>query len=308
MEIALEQVELRYGRHAALQGIDLAMSEGVWGLLGPNGAGKSTLMKIVATLLVPRRGRVRVGPWRLPDEQHEVRRRLGYLPQEFGLPGNLSGREYLRYAAAIKGAPAAEADRLLAAVSLEEAGRRHIRGYSGGMKQRLAIAQALLGDPDLLLVDEPTAGLDPEQRTSLRTLLAQRRAGRVTLFSTHVVADLAQVADRVVVLHRGQVRFVGTLDELAARAEGRVWTLEAQPEAPCPPGAAVLAERVHDGRLRRRLLADTRPHPEAEPAVPTLEEGYLSVIPFGGQAPSAARPAKVRVAGSAEVTAARGGR
>jgi ABC-type multidrug transport system ATPase subunit len=159
---------------------------------------------------------------------------LGYLPQEFGLPGNLSGREYLRYAAAMKGAPATEADRLLAEVGLEEVGGRHIRGYSGGMKQRLGIAQALLGDPDLLLVDEPTAGLDPEQRTHLRNLLARRRAGRVTLFSTHVVADLAQVADHVIVLHRGQVRFVGTLDELAAQAEGQVWTLETQAGAPCP--------------------------------------------------------------------------
>ncbi len=299
MEIALEHVELRYGRHVALQGINLAMDEGVWGLLGPNGAGKSTLMKIVATLLVPRRGCVRVGPWRLPREQHEVRRRLGYLPQEFGLPGDLSGREYLHYAAAIKGAPAAEADRLLAEVGLEEAGRRRIRGYSGGMKQRLAIAQALLGDPDLLLVDEPTAGLDPEQRTHLRTLLAHRRAGRVTLFSTHVLADLAQVADRVVVLHRGQVRLVGTLDELAARAEGQVWTLEVPPQVPCPLGATVLAERMHDGRMVRRLLARTRPHPEAEPAVPTLEDGYLSVISGSAKGHKTAGAAKEIAAGAA---------
>ena len=279
MQIALEDLEMRYGRQVALRGVNLVLDEGVTGLLGPNGAGKSTLMKIVATLLVPQKGRVRVGGWSLPREQHEVRCHLGYLPQEFGLPGNLSGREYLRYAAAMKGAPKAEADRLLAEVGLEGAGGRHIRGYSGGMKQRLAIAQALLGDPDLLLVDEPTAGLDPEQRARLRNLLARHRPGRITLFSTHVVADLAQVADRVVVLHRGQVRFVGTLDELAAQAEGRVWTLEAWPEAPCPAGATVLAERLQQGRLVRRLLAAMRPHPEARPAEPTPEEGYLTVVP-----------------------------
>lgn len=287
MQITLEDVEQRYGRQVALQGVNLTMEEGVWGLLGPNGAGKSTLMKVLATLLVPRRGAVRIGLWRLPGQQHEVRRRLGYLPQEFGLPGNLSGREYLRYAAAMKGVPGAEADRLLAEVGLEEAGGRWIRGYSGGMKQRLAIAQALLGDPDLLIVDEPTAGLDPEQRTRLRTLLARRREGRTTLFSTHVVADLAQVADRVAVLHRGQVRFVGTLTGLAAQAEGCVWALAGPPGAPCPMGAELLAERRQAGQVERRLLARAQPHPEARPAEPTAEEGYLCVI---AQSAAAAQP------------------
>jgi ABC-2 type transport system ATP-binding protein len=278
MKITIENLELRYGRQPALQGVSLDLDEGVWGLLGPNGAGKSTLMKVLATLLVPNRGRVQAGPWRLPRDQHELRCRLGYLPQEFGLPGNLSGREYLRYAAAVKGVPEPEAERLLAVVGLEEAAGRWIRGYSGGMKQRLGIAQALLGDPDLLIVDEPTAGLDPEQRTRLRTLLTQRRAGRTTLFSTHVVADLEQVADRVVVLHRGQVRFVGTLDGLAAQAEGRVWTLEAPAQAPCPAGAAIISERSLGGRLVRRFLAGAPPHPAARPAEPAPEEGYLLVI------------------------------
>ncbi len=291
MNITIQDLELRYGRLVALEGVSLEFDEGVWGLLGPNGAGKSTLMKVLATLLVPKRGTVQVGPWPLPRQQHEVRCRLGYLPQEFGLPGSLSGREYLRYAAVMKGAHEAEADRLLAEVGLAEAGNRRLGGYSGGMKQRVGIAQALLGDPDLLVVDEPTAGLDPEQRARLRTLLGQRRAGRTTVFSTHIVADLEQVADRVVVLHRGQVRFVGTLDELAAQARGRVWTLGTVPGAPAPTGAAVLSERLHEGRVVRRLLAPTQPHPDAVPAVPTAEEGFLSVIPQATVPAPAAAPA-----------------
>ena len=272
---------MRYGRHTALRGIDLALREGVTGLLGPNGAGKSTLMKILATLLAPSRGLVRIGSWHLPREQAQVRRGLGYLPQEFGLPGNLTGREYLHYAAIMKDVPEREADHLLSEVGLEEASNRRLSAYSGGMKQRVGIAQALLGDPDLLIVDEPTAGLDPEQRTHLRTLLARRRSGRVTLLSTHVVADLEQVADFVVVLHKGELRFAGTLTELAAWAEGCVWSLSGPASAPRPTGAQIIAERVQEGRLVRRLLAPARPAPCAEPVTPTAEEGYLSLIARG---------------------------
>ncbi len=275
---------MRYGRHTALQGIDLLVGEGVTGLLGLNGAGKSTLMKILATLLVPSKGQVRVGPWHLPAGQAHVRRCLGYLPQEFGLPGNLTGREYLRYAALMKDVPWRDADRLLSEVGLDEAGNRRLGSYSGGMKQRIGIAQALLGDPALLVIDEPTAGLDPEQRAHLRTLLAQRRSGRVTLLSTHVVADLEQVADRVVVLHKGELRFAGTLDALAARAEGRVWSLSGPAAAPRPAGAQIIAERIQEGRMVRRLLAPARPDPAAEPVTPTAEEGYLSLIARGAEA------------------------
>ncbi len=278
MDVTLRDVEVRYGRQVALEGVSLELKEGVWGLLGPNGAGKSTLMKVLATLLVADRGSVQVGPFRLPRQQHEVRRRLGYLPQEFGLPGNVSGREYLRYAAAMKGASSAEVDRLLEVVGLREVAGRPLRSYSGGMKQRVGIAQALLGEPDLLLVDEPTADLDPEQRTRLRMVLAQHRPGRTVLFSTHVVSDLEQVADRIVVLHRGRVRFVGTLEELAAQGRGWVWTLTDVPEAAHPVGGTVLSERLTDGRFVRRLFARRQPHPDAVAAAPTVEEGYLSVI------------------------------
>ncbi len=282
MKIAIGQLKVRYGRQVALPGIDLALEEGVTGLLGPNGAGKSTLMKVLATLLTPQQGQVQIGPWSLPRDQQQVRGHLGYLPQEFGLPGNLSGREYLRYAATLKGAAAAEADQLLAEVRLAEVAARPIGSYSGGMKQRLAIAQALLGDPDLLIVDEPTAGLDPQQRTHLRGLIARRRSGRLTLFSTHVVADLDQVADRVVVLHQGQVRFAGTLEALADRAAGRVWSVEGPAGAEVPTGATLVSERRQEGRLVRRLLAAARPHPAARRVEPTAEEGYLYVISVQG--------------------------
>lgn len=229
-------------------------------------------------MIPPQTGRLRIGEWTLPRDQHQVRQRLGYLPQKFGFPGNLTGREYLRYAAAMKGASAVEADALLAEVGLKEVGGRYIRTYSGGMQQRLGIAQALLGDPDLVIVDEPTAGLDPEQRTRFRHLLSRRREGRITLFSTHVVADLDQVADRVVVLHRGRVCFVGTLRELAAQAEGWVWILEQPMGTPPPQGVTVVSEQWDQGRVFIRALARTRPSPTARPAPPTVEDGYLVVI------------------------------
>lgn len=290
MEIQLENVSFRYGRHLALDGLNLHLKDGVTGLLGPNGAGKSTLMQLLATLLQPQSGQIQVGPWRLPQEQRHVREHLGYLPQQFGLPGNLTGREYMRLAAAMKGCSDEAAETLLAEVELTAAAGRRIRTYSGGMQQRLAIAQALLGDPDLVIVDEPTAGLDPEQRTRFRHLLTQRRQGRITLFSTHVVADLIQVADQVAVLHQGRIRFTGTLDELAAQASGRVWLVERSEGERLPGSVTPIAEHWEEGRVITRVLAPSRPSPEAIPAVPTPEDGYLAVIggaasPKGGGQP-----------------------
>jgi len=186
VEIRIEDLVFRYGKRTALDGVNLRLNEGVTGLLGPNGAGKSTLMKIIATLLRHNHGRVHVCGWELPRDGQYVRQNLGYLPQVFGFPENLTGREYLLYAAAMKAAPETQVDMLLDEVGLLHVGNRAIRSYSGGMKQRLGIAQALLGDPRLLIVDEPTSGLDPEQRSRFRYLLTQRRTDRITLFSTQL--------------------------------------------------------------------------------------------------------------------------
>jgi len=290
MEIDLKDVSLRYGRHLALDGISLHLTDGVTGLLGPNGAGKSTLMKVLATLLWPQSGRVRIGPWELPRDQQRVREHLGYLPQEFGLPENLTGWEYLCYAAAMKGVGEEEAKVMLAEVGLEDVAHRRIRTYSGGMKQRLAIAQALLGDPDLVIVDEPTAGLDPQQRTHFRYLLTRRRRDRITLFSTHVVADLAQVADQVVVIHRGRIRFVGTLSDLAARAEGKVWLVQRDVNDPAPVGLSVISEHWDGNTVTARVFASFPPGPDARPAEPEAEDGYFAVISEAARQDGGERP------------------
>lgn len=282
MQIHIEDLAFRYGRRTALEGVNLRLNEGVTGLLGPNGAGKSTLMKILATLLTPRHGKVRVGGWELPREGQYVRRNLGYLPQVFGFPENLTGREYLLYAAAMKDAPETQVEVLLDEVGLLQAGRRPIRTYSGGMKQRLGIAQALLGDPQLLIVDEPTSGLDPEQRSRFRYLLTQHRAERVTLFSTHVVADLEQVADHVAVMHQGRIRFFGTLKELAEHARGRVWVWHCSTPPPPLSGVYVVSEHGEEGGgTELRVIAPARPGDAAVAVAPTVEEGYLALLGSG---------------------------
>ncbi|QUL99568.1 MAG: ATP-binding cassette domain-containing protein [Candidatus Fermentithermobacillus carboniphilus] len=282
VEIRIEDLVFRYGKRTALDGVNLTLNEGVTGLLGPNGAGKSTLMKILATLLRHRHGKVYVNGWELPCDGQYVRQNLGYLPQVFGFPENLTGREYLLYAAAMKGAPESQVDMLLDEVGLLNVGDRAIRTYSGGMKQRLGIAQALLGDPRLLIVDEPTSGLDPEQRSRFRYLLTQRRTDRITLFSTHVVADLEQTADRVAVMHQGKIRFFGTLKELAECAGGQVWVFRRTPSTPPLTGAYVVSERFQDGDIVARVISRTKPTLDAVSVSPTAEEGYLVLLGNSG--------------------------
>jgi ABC-2 type transport system ATP-binding protein len=282
MKLELEGIGKRYrGDHWALRDFSLTLGSGVVGLLGPNGAGKSTLMNIVATITPPTGGTVRldgVDCLRTPDA---MRRQLGYLPQDFGVYPNLTAREFLAYLAAVKGVPAAPARRrieeLLDLLNLAAAADRPLGGYSGGMRQRVGIAQALLNDPRVLIVDEPTVGLDPEERLRFRHLIADLSGDRIVILSTHIVSDLEATAERIALIEGGRLLRVATPEALMAEAEGKVWDWLVP--------AARLAELRGAHRvcstLRRgdgivlRLLAETAPSADAVPRPAGLEEAYL---------------------------------
>ena len=280
MSHAVQAIDLhkRLGRTQALAGVTLDVGDGITGLLGPNGAGKTTLLRIVATVLAADRGRLRVlgGDPGDPQERLEIRRRLGYVPQEPGFYRNFSAFEFVDYVAILKEmterrARHDEVRRVLELVDLAEVMQRKIKALSGGMRRRVALAQALLGDPRLLVLDEPTAGLDPEQRLRLRQLLSNLAQDRAVILSTHQTEDVAALCERVVVLHEGSTLFDGTVRGLAELARGKVWVADARdPEAE-------LSWRTADGRHRHVGVAPA----DAELLAPTLEDGYLTLLGRG---------------------------
>ncbi|MHB8246123.1 MAG: ATP-binding cassette domain-containing protein [Acidimicrobiales bacterium] len=272
-DVRVEELRRHYGSTVALDGVSLDLEAGVTGLLGPNGAGKTTLLSILATVASPDSGRLSVLGF---DPEHgaervEIRRRLGYLPQELGYHRHFRVAELLDYVAILKEIldrrqRRSEVARVLAATDLEAVAKRRLRSLSGGMRRRVGIAQALLGAPELLVLDEPTAGLDPEQRLRFRELLSDLPGRPVVVLSTHQADDVAAICQTVVVLLAGRVRFAGTPPELARLAEGRVWSAGDR-----DPRAEV-AWRAGDGRWRH--IGDNPP-PTAELVAPTVEDGYL---------------------------------
>ena len=271
----------RYGTTRALDKVDLWLDRGVTGLLGPNGAGKTTLLSILATVNEPDAGWVSafgLDP-RHAAERVEIRRRLGYLPQELGYHRHFTVAGFLDYVAILKEITdkrrrAEEVARVLAAIGLEGRASTRIRALSGGMRQRLGIAQALLGQPDFLILDEPTAGLDPEQRLRFRELLSDLPSDPVIVLSTHQADDIAAICPQVIVLRQGQVRFTGTPAELAATAAGKVWAADQR------DSGGQLSWRGGDGRWRH---IGEHPPANAELVAPTVEDGYLLLSNAAGE-------------------------
>ena len=273
--VRIDGVGKSYGGVTALANLDLELRPGITGLLGPNGAGKTTLIRILATLLAPSAGEVWVNGWRTSSSRDrvEIRRRLGYLPQDLGLYPRFTVFEFVDYLAVLKELddPADRHRRVraaLQAVELEDLARRRIRTLSGGMRRRVGIAQAIVADPELLLLDEPTTGLDPEQRMRFRQLIAGIGEHRTVVLSTHLVEDVAAVCTRVVVLWQGRVRFFGTPSQLRRLAAGQVWSSSED-------GAGAVASWRTEGGAYRVL--GERPSPAAVAVAPTVEDGYLLV-------------------------------
>lgn len=283
MKIEIEHLSKTYsGNVQALRDVHLTINSGLIGLLGPNGAGKTTLMRILATLLTPTTGTARIGEYdvRQGTDRREIKRLLGYLPQELGLYPNLNAYEFLDYLAILKGmhnsaARKKRVNELLELVGLADVAKRKLKGYSGGMKRRVGLAQALLTDPAFLIVDEPTAGLDPEERIRIRTLLSELALAkeRVIILSTHIVEDVGQTCRRLIVLHKGQVHYDGTPEDLAALAAGRTWQVTTNGLRPEHLTIVSLLPRANG--IEYRVVGDPRPEDHATPLAPGLEDGYL---------------------------------
>ncbi len=283
MEIVACGLHKQYAKGVvALESLDLTQRTGtVHGLLGPNGAGKSTFLRLCATLEQPTSGTLHIHTWdvRSRTERRHIRRHLGYLPQAFRLYEELTPIEFLAYVCNLKELARPipqEVARVLEAVNLTEDARRRIGTFSGGMKQRVGIAQALLGEPRVLILDEPTSGLDPHERNQLRNLLANLAERSLVLLSTHIVEDIAQLCAQVAVLYQGQLCFHDTPESLAVQARGYIWELVTDETLITPSGVEVLGSTPTPQGTRYRLGSDFRPHAEAHPvADPTLEDGYL---------------------------------
>lgn len=279
-ELQTHHLTKRYGSCAAVQDVDLTLAAGVYGLLGANGAGKTTLMRMLCGILTPTGGTVRWGGAEIAALGEEYRALLGYLPQDFGFYPDFTGEEFLRYIAALKGLSRAETVRrareLLTQVGLAEAGRKKLRTYSGGMRQRLGIAQAMLNDPEILILDEPTAGLDPRERVRFRNLIADYAKGRTVLLSTHIVSDVEAIADEILLMKAGRIVLRGTVAQLARTARGKVWTLHTDPATAAELEAVyTVANLRHEGEGVELRLITAAPPAGAVAAAPTLEDVYL---------------------------------
>jgi ABC-2 type transport system ATP-binding protein len=286
MELRIRGVSKTYSNGVqALKDVTLTIPAGMYGLLGPNGAGKSTLMRILATLQEPDSGTAHLGDLDVVRQKDEVRKTLGYLPQEFGVYPKVSAEALLDHFALLKGIAERRARRevveaILRQTNLWEVRRQKLGGYSGGMKQRFGVAVALLGNPRLIIVDEPTAGLDPAERVRFLNLLGAIGENSVVILSTHIVEDVAELCNGMAVIDRGRILLEAEPLGAVAALEGRIWrrtvAKERLPETEA--AHAVVSTRMRAGRTEVRVYGEARPGPEFEPVEPDLKDVYFSVM------------------------------
>src|SRR2546425_9291997 len=271
----------------ALKGISLEIRPGMFGLLGPNGAGKTTLMKIVATLLEPDSGTVEMNGVDLIARKDQARQILGYLPQEFGLYPTLTAEQMLNYFAKLKGVMdkkqrRALIDALLEQVNLSSARRQRLSGFSGGMRQRLGIAQALIGEPELIIVDEPTAGLDPEERARFHNLLSETASDKaIVILSTHIVSDVSNLCGNMAIIRQGAILSSCTPRQAVDQLKESVWeaTVPRERVAALKSQHQVISSQMYDGQARLRVISKReRPSEEFIPATPVLEDYYFDLV------------------------------
>lgn len=281
MEISFDRLTKRFGNKTAVDDLSVTLPAGVHGLLGPNGSGKTTLMRLMAGILSPNGGQVLLNGTSIIDMGENYREKLGYLPQHFGYYPSFTAIDFMMYMAAVKGLPKpyamAEAEELLNKVRLGDEKNRKIKTYSGGMKQRLGIAQAMQGKPDILILDEPTAGLDPKERIYFRNMLGEYAKSKLVLLSTHIVSDIESIAGNVLVMKKGRRLHEGAPEEILKAVEGKVW------ECKLPLGKAeelslhfpVVSFRHEGENAFIRLVSDAKPVENAVSASPGLEDLYL---------------------------------
>ncbi|MBX8935948.1 ABC transporter ATP-binding protein [Enterococcus gilvus] len=279
--LKIENLTKQYKNKIALDNLTVEFPKGVTGLLGPNGAGKSTLMRILSTVDTPSKGSVTFNGTDITKHPNDLRRVLGYLPQDFGVYPNMSASEFLEYMAAMKGLSMKSAkvriNELLDILNLTSAGKRHLGGFSGGMKQRVGIAQALLNDPKILIVDEPTVGLDPDERIRFRNLLASLAADRTIILSTHIVSDIESIAPNLMVMKEGRLIAAASPEKLMTQAHGKVWNtivdvneLEALQQKYIVSNSMQRSDGIHV-----RIVSTEQPRLGANLVEPSLEDAYL---------------------------------
>ena len=281
MKLSFEHISKLYGNTAALQQIDLTLVSGVYGLLGPNGAGQTSLMRIMTDLLAPSTGRVLLDGQDIAVMGAAFRKKLGYLPQDFGVYPNFTAEQFLLYIARLKGLSKFEAKRqtdgLLHMVGLDDKKQKKLKGFSGGQRQRVGIAQALLGDPEILVLDEPTAGLDPEERIRFRGIISDLSQQKLVLLSTHIVSDLEAVANEIILLRKGVVLEMQKPASLLEQLNEQVWlvTVPAADETALTKQYTCSNVMHTDGKSVIRLLSESAPRPDAVPTTPNMEDLYL---------------------------------
>jgi ABC-2 type transport system ATP-binding protein len=286
--LAINGLDKTYGSGVhALKGINLEVPPGMFGLLGPNGAGKTTLMKILATLLEPDSGTARMRDTDLISEKHRAQMMLGYLPQDFGFYPSLTAEHTLHYFARLKGVHDRKereslVNALLERVNLESARRQKVGGFSGGMRQRLGIAQAMIGKPALLIVDEPTAGLDPEERARFHNLLAETFAEEsVVLLSTHIVSDVSNLCSNMAIIRNGEIIASCSPSQAIKELDNSVWeaTLTREQVDAVKSRYKLISSQMYNGMMRVRVLSPSeRPGEEFNQSTPTIEDYYLNLV------------------------------
>ena len=267
MELSIEQISKHFGSKSAVNNISVSFQPGLYGLLGANGAGKTTLMRMICDILKPTSGRILYDGKEIENLGEDYRNLLGYLPQDFGYYPDFTAKEYLDFIAAIKGINGTKAKKkvvqLLETVNLSNVAGKKIRTFSGGMKQRLGIAQAVLNDPQILVLDEPTAGLDPKERIRFRNLISELAKNKIVILSTHIVSDIDYIADDILMMKNGSLILNGTIKNAIHSMDGRVWSCE-----------------IHQSQISELsnsfcIVSDTKPHCDAVNVTPTLDDLYL---------------------------------
>lgn len=281
MVLDIDKVSKRYKDKIAIDRFSVSLRPGVYGLLGPNGAGKTTLMRMVCGLIRPDGGNVFYDGKSIHDLGEDYRKILGYLPQNFGYYPNFTVGQYLEYIASLKGLNKNFSNRkigeLLEIVGLKSVCKAKISSLSGGMRQRLGIAQSLLNDPDILILDEPTVGLDPAERVRFRNLISTVSQGKITILSTHIVPDISYIADKILLVQNGKLRYAGNVQQLTTAVEGKVWEVLAQNQQVNRIEQDYIVSNVHhtpQGAVLR-IISEYQPFRQAKAVLPTLEDAYL---------------------------------
>lgn len=290
MELRLDRLTKQFGSAIAVDRLSATLTPGVYGLLGANGAGKTTLMRMICDVLKPTSGSVVWNGTPIERLGERYRSVLGYLPQDFGYYPDFSALDFMLYLSALKGLDSKAAKRrsmeLLDLVGLKSVAKRKVKTFSGGMKQRLGIAQAVINDPQVLVLDEPTAGLDPKERVRFRNLISALAQDKVVILSTHIVSDVEYIADEIFIMRAGQIVASGTIEEILAQVAGVVWECAVTPREADVMSARMAVGNVrydHAGMAIVRIVSDTAPHSSARLVEPTLEDVYLYIFQEGSE-------------------------